>query len=250
MENGIFVKYGKPGQGTSLFCEYKGLELLRKHQDIHQFRIPKVLSVTRDYIELEHIDIVRPTSTDWVECARKLLKLHSIESKTFGLDHDNFIGLSPQVNTQLSQWGEFFYEHRLMNQASKVKDKETKQELVEYLEIHKYVIIDFLNAHGARASLVHGDLWRGNVVFDRNGPWLIDPAIYFGDREVDLAMTRMFGDFPVEFYQSYFTDYLVAPNFDIRSRIYNLYHYLNHFNIFGDNYWSGIEDGLAAIDSL
>lgn len=250
MVNGIFVKYGKPGQGTSFFREYKGLELLRKYQDVHEFKIPKVLSVTRDYIELEHIDITRPTSADWAECASKLLKLHSIEAQSFGLDHDNFIGQSTQINSQSDCWGEFFFQHRLTNQAKKVKDRSTRQELLEYIEIHKFLIIDFLNSHHPKPSLVHGDLWRGNVVFDREGPWLIDPALHFGDREVDLAMTRMFGNFPVEFYQSYFTGYLVAPNFDLRSRIYNLYHYLNHFNIFGDNYWSGIEDGLAAIDSL
>ncbi len=250
MDNGIFVKYGRPGKGDSLFCEYKGLELLRQYQSVHQFQIPKVLSVTRDYLELEHIEIALPNASDWVECAKKLLKLHSISNQQFGLGEDNYIGLSPQKNLQSNCWGEFFFEQRLCYQAARVKDEATRDELLEYFNIHKFVIIDFLNLHNPKASLLHGDLWSGNVVFDKEGPWLIDPAVYFGDREVDLAMTRMFSDFPVEFYQSYFTGYLVAPHFDLRSKIYNLYHYLNHFNIFGDNYWSGIEDGLAAIDSI
>lgn len=250
MDNGFFVKYGQPGLGDSLFCEYKGLEVLREYEKVHNFRIPKVLSITRDYLELEHIDVTSPTASNWNMCAKRLLKLHSVESKSFGLDHDNYIGQSPQKNQQQSDWGDFFFEKRLCFQVSRIKDKSTRKELLEYLEVHKFVIIEFLNAHKPKPSLVHGDLWSGNVVFDKEGPWLIDPAIYFGDREVDLAMTRMFSDFPIEFYQSYFQDYLVAPNFDARSRIYNLYHYLNHFNVYGDNYWNGIEDALAAIDSL
>jgi len=110
--------------------------------------------------------------------------------------------------------------------------KHFKQELTQYQQ----TLIDFLNANCEQASLVHGDLWSGNVLFDHHAVWLIDPAIYFGDREVDLAMTEMFGGFTDNFYRAYDKIYPRTAVYDQKKVLYNLYHYLNHYNLFGGAY--------------
>jgi len=113
---------------------------------------------------------------------------------------------------------------------------------------HKQALINFLNDHCEHASMVHGDLWSGNVLFDRDSVWLIDPAIYYGDREVDLAMTEMFGGFTHEFYQFYNNTYPISNTYQQKKIIYNLYHYLNHFNLFGDRYLPACEQGFKTIE--
>lgn len=250
MKSQIFTKRNPLPHSNSLTCEYMGLELLRKHDLIHNFKIPKVISYGPKQLEMELIRHQRPSASQWMQFGQILAKLHSISHEYFGLDYDNYIGLNPQVNTPSYDWGDFFCVNRLKFQANLIKDQKLKDQLIEYFEIHGEKLREFLNSHDPRPSLVHGDLWSGNILFDHNSAWLIDPAPYYGDPEVDLAMTKMFDTISADFYHSYHQIRPRIAGHEQREIIYNLYHYLNHFNLFGDYYWEGVEQAMATIDML
>lgn len=245
-----FTKRNPLPHSNSLTCEYMSLELLRKHDLIHNFKIPKVISYGPKRLEMELIHHQRPSVSQWIQFGQKLAKLHSITNEYFGLDYDNYIGLNPQRNTPSYDWGDFFCAKRLKYQASLIKDQKLKDQLLEYFEIHRPKLRECLNIHDPRPSLVHGDLWSGNILFDHQSAWLIDPAPYYGDAEVDLAMTKMFDTISADFYHSYHQLRPQIAGHEQREIIYNLYHYLNHFNLFGDRYWEGVERAMATIDRL
>lgn len=149
-----------------------------------------------------------------------------------GFDNDNFIGATPQPNEWSDSWADFFTERRLGYQLQLAsKNGRTFQETGTLLgNIHNH-----LASLEIAPSLLHGDLWGGNVAFDATGtPVIFDPAVYFGDREADIAFTRMFGGFGPAFYETYREHF--PPPEPVRERIYNLYHVLNHFNLFGGSY--------------
>lgn len=237
----------------ALLLEAQGLESLQ--QAIEQSRAfelttPKVISVKPSQLSLEYIESARPSKAQWQALGRGLAKLHSLPQPHYGLNCDNFIGLSVQKNKICQDWGAFFIEYRLLFQANMIKSECLSALAKRAISENSSKITTLLNSSCQTASLVHGDLWSGNVMFSSERVYLIDPAIYFGDGEVDLAMSEMFGGFSPEFYQSYHEQRPISANYHDKKQVYNLYHYLNHYNLFGDSYLAETERLLHSLYKL
>jgi fructosamine-3-kinase len=241
-----FKKLNPMPGSESLACEADGLKELAKPP--HELNIPKVLELNKDYIILEFIASTSPTKKDWKELAQGLAKIHNCLADSFGYQYDNYIGLNVQKNSWNHNWGEFFVHERLKFQVNQIKDPSLRGEFLKTLVEKAAELTQFLNEHKPRPSLVHGDLWNGNVMFSQKGPWLIDPAVYYADPEVDLAMTEMFGGFDTEFYSEYFKHNPKKPGYEKRKIIYNLYHYLNHYNLFGESYLQAVMRGFEFLN--
>ncbi len=189
------------------------------------------------YLVLEAMHLSE--SGDWEALGRGLANLHRHQSRYYGWQDDNFIGRNHQYNQKHSCWSDFWWECRLrpqLNLACESDHRVTLEPLIEPLHDASRSV---LAEHRPEASLLHGDLWRGNVGFGRRGePVIFDPASYYGDRETDLALTCLFGGFPVSFYNAYTTAWPLPPGNEDRLHLYNLYHLLNHLNLFGGGYLS------------
>lgn len=175
---------------------------------------------------------------DWPAMARLLANLHRHTGERFGWDTDNWIGLAPQLNGWRDDWAGFFFEKRLQPQIDRARARGYAVEMPS---------TSTLENHHPRPSLLHGDLWSGNAGFTSEGPVLFDPAVYYGDREADLAMTELFGGFPDEFYAVYARELPLAPGYEKRRDLYNLYHVLNHLNLFGAAYLAQAHSLLARL---
>jgi fructosamine-3-kinase len=189
------------------------------------------------YIVLEWLDFGYGDHQAWEEMGRNLAALHRVtHPQGFGWEQPNTIGSTPQVNSWKTSWLEFFAENRLGYQFQLAHRKggrfpQEKKLLAALPEI--------LAGHEPQPSLVHGDLWSGNAAVTQQGEAVIfDPAAYFGDREVDIAMTQLFGSFPANFYSAYNEAFPLLAGYPHRRILYNLYHVLNHFNLFGGSYES------------
>jgi fructosamine-3-kinase len=247
-----FIKHNSSRFNDQLIKEAAGLELLRATIESKQItlRIPHIFNVSKQKLELERINATSATTAQMKDFGRELAKLHGIEFQHFGLDEDNYIGLNPQENGLFQDWGRFFYEKRLKFQVDMIASQKVRESFLEILNNNRERLIRWLNEHCRHASLVHGDLWSGNVMFDEQDVWLIDPAAYYADREVDLAMTEMFGGFNRHFYDAYDDVLPRSKEYDTKKVIYNLYHYLNHYNLFGEGYLSACQRGMALIKEL
>jgi fructosamine-3-kinase len=167
-----------------------------------------------------------------------LAELHRARGPAFGFDHDNYIGSTLQPNSWSQSWVEFFRVHRLEH-IIKLLSRTRKLAREHLPQINRFLCrLDvYLGDSQIVPSLVHGDLWGGNVMGDSNGmPALIDPAVYYGHREVDIAMTTLFGGFTKRFYEAYNEVFPLSNEFETRKEIYNLYHVLNHALLFGGGY--------------
>jgi fructosamine-3-kinase len=157
----------------------------------------------------------------------------------FGWHRDNFIGASPQLNGEMSDWGTFFLRRRLEPQLTLLQSRGRRLALADRL-IER--ACDWLAAHHPDPCLVHGDLWSGNAgLLSGGGGALFDPAVHRGDREVDLAMASLFGGFPTSFFTGYQERWPLPHGFARRAPLYNLYHLLNHANLFGGGYHAQVE---------
>ncbi|AUJ35113.1 fructosamine kinase family protein [Vibrio vulnificus] len=166
------------------------------------------------------------------------------EQKEYGCDQDNYLGATLQPNAWHKKWSTFFSEQRIGWQLQLLKEKGVTFGVID--EIVEVVARQLLN-HNPRPSLIHGDLWHGNVALSAFGPICYDPACYWGDRECDIAMTELFGGFNAEFYRGY-EDIAPLPfGYTQRKEIYNLYHILNHCNQFGGHY---LEQAQKSIDKI
>ena len=179
------------------------------------------------------------------ELGTQLARLHKIEQAFFGWHRDNCIGATPQPNTRCDDWVPFYANHRLAHQFDLAQNKGQRfpgsSDLLENLSA-------FFADYSPPPALLHGDLWGGNASCDKRGtPFLYDPASYYGDRETDLAFTYMFGGFSNAFYQAYDSVYPLDPGFKIRKILYNLYHELNHYNLFGGGYASSAQSSIQQL---
>jgi fructosamine-3-kinase len=236
-----FLKFN-PSTLMNMFSkEANGINELAKANAI---RVPKVLSFNEDFILLEFISSGNRKRNFFEEFGRSLAELHKFTSESFGFFEDNYIGSNPQKNipteNEKQNWINFYFNKRILYQlelAEKLGNSTSElRYLVSKLE-EKIEEIIFNNLE--KPSLLHGDLWSGNYMVDENGSAvLIDPAVYYGNREADLGMTRLFGGFGSEFYKSYNEAYPLPDGYDYRERIYMLYHVLNHLNLFGGGYYS------------
>jgi fructosamine-3-kinase len=241
-----FVKWNDATRFPTMFAaEAHGLSLLGKQKTID---IPKVIltdSVENfQFIVIEWIEPTQNSKAYWQTLGSQLASLHRKTSDAFGLDHDNYIGSLKQVNTQKSNWIDFFIENRLDVQLRLAVDQQ---------KLDNNTIAKFNSLHEKlnrilpeeKPSLLHGDLWRGNLITNTNGdPCLIDPAIYYGHREAEIAFTKMFGGFQDAFYDSYNSEFPLQQGFESRVDIYNLYPLLVHVNLFGGGYAGQVKNIL------
>jgi fructosamine-3-kinase len=202
------------------------------------------------FIALEWLGQGAASDTSAAALGRSLAALHRVTSAEYGLDHDNFIGANPQPNTPHANWITFFRENRLGFQMALAGEKgyltSRRARLLERVLAH---LEEWLPAQPP-ASLLHGDLWGGNWLTTASGePALIDPAIYYGHREADLAFTHLFGGFPPAFYVAYRQSWPLDEGHEARQDLYNLYHLLNHLNLFGESYGSGVDSILRLYGS-
>ncbi|MEP7207981.1 MAG: fructosamine kinase family protein [Casimicrobiaceae bacterium] len=168
---------------------------------------------------------------------RALAALHRHTGATFGWHCDNTIGASPQRNDHDADWARFFAARRIAPQLAAAARRGYPVSAVSECERLLAKIPGILAGHRPVPSLLHGDLWAGNVGRERSGrPVVFDPAVYFGDRETDLAMTELFGGFDADFGAAYREAWPLTPGYPVRRTLYNLYHVLNHFNLFGGAY--------------
>ncbi|MBD2567854.1 fructosamine kinase family protein [Anabaena lutea] len=233
-----FVKLNQASQVRMFEAEMLGLQQMYHTNTI---LVPQPLcwgtASNSSYIVLEWLEMRDSDSKSWQEMGRKLAAMHKVTSqKGFGWDMNNTIGSTPQINTWTDDWAEFYTKHRLGYQFQLATRRGGSFPLKDKLLA---AIPELLADHHLQPSLVHGDLWGGNVGCTVDGePVIFDPATYFGDREVDIAMTELFGGFPPTFYQGYKEVFPLNSGYEKRKTIYNLYHVLNHFNLFGGGYSS------------
>jgi fructosamine-3-kinase len=233
-----FVKLNQASHGEMFAAEMRGLQQMYKTQTI---RVPKPLGwgVTGNssYIILEWLEMTSGNHKSWQEMGRKLAAMHKTTSdEGFGWDMNNTIGSTPQINNFCDSWIEFYTQYRLSYQFQLAKRRGGSFPLADKLLA---AIPELLADYQIQPALVHGDLWGGNAGFTVEGePVIFDPATYFGDREVDIAMTELFGGFPPAFYQGYEEVFPLDQGYETRKTLYNLYHVLNHFNLFGGGYAS------------
>jgi protein-ribulosamine 3-kinase len=234
----LFVKVGARDARAAFELESLDLaELLR----VRALRVPRVIARgetdTAAFLALEWIESKAPDEACEARLGEGLAALHSVSASRFGLHYDNLIGRTPQRNGWSSDWAEFFRDRRLRPQLTLAAQSghgallsTPGARLLEHVPA-------LLAGHHPSASLLHGDLWGGNWLASSQGePVVFDPAVYYGDREADVAMTRLFGGFGARFYRAYSAAAPLAPGWQARGDLYNLYHVLNHANLFGGGY--------------
>jgi fructosamine-3-kinase len=232
----FFVKLNSASQLSMFEAEAQGLVDLAKTNSI---RVPQPIchgvADNSCYLVMEWLALGRGDKASWCEMGCKLAQLHQAAGATaFGWSRDNTIGSTPQVNSWTNSWIEFWQTHRIGYQLDLARQRGGHFPQGDRLLA---AIPDLLAGHDTQPSLVHGDLWGGNAAVTMTGePVIFDPAVYWGDREVDLAMTELFGGFPTEFYAGYNEVYPVDAGYKMRKTLYNLYHVLNHYNLFGGSY--------------
>ena len=221
-------------------AEFQGLEALEKAQCI---RVPKAMLYGKiahhSYLVMEYIVL---SGGDQPHLAgEQLAQLHRVQAKQFGWMMNNTIGRTQQRNQQSSDWIDFWKHQRLRFQLNlALHNGLSRQDYKRGFALSER-LPEFFD-QPPHASLLHGDLWSGNLAYDRdNQPVIFDPAVYYGDRETDLAMTELFGGFGAAFYDAYTAHYPLDAGYKIRKILYNLYHILNHFNLFGGGY--GLQAG-------
>lgn len=240
--NQFFCKINSLTDFPGLFdAEQKGLELLAQQQLI---RIPRVIANERygnnQVLILEWIEQGLQTEAFWETFGRQLAALHHQQQNRFGLDADNYMGALPQINEPTDNWIDFFINQRLQPQIKLA----INHHLLETAHVAQFERLYHKLAElfpAEPAALLHGDLWSGNYLCDATGqPVLIDPAVYYGHRSMDLAMTTLFGGFDALFYESYAYHFPLPANYQQQWEVCNLYPLLIHLNLFGKSYLAGI----------
>ena len=239
-----FLKIADQAHTTRLESEYTGLKLLSNTKCV---KTPELVGYTTCDDSHEGLLITSWINGSWGgskaaqrKLGETLAALHDASGEIyhviqFGLDHDNYIGDNPQYNQWMPTWPEFFIEQRIKPQIAIGIKKRLIDPVFENNLLHLCEIInDLLSSESHTPSLLHGDLWGGNVMFTENDQAvLIDPAVYFGVAEADLAFTELFGGFTRDFYEAYNTVLPIPYHYQERKQFYNLYHELNHMNLFG-----------------
>ncbi len=237
-----FVKLNSAGRYPGMFeAEAKGLEILRNSGCIN---VPQVLFCENagaySFILMNYAAGSSPKPGFWEEAAQQLANLHKISNPVFGLDHDNYIGSLRQINTPAASWADFLVNARFQPMIKMAGDAQ----LLNSNDFRKseQLFSKLGNLIPAEPpALLHGDLWSGNLITGSSGlPCFIDPAVYWGHREIDLAMTRLFGGFPQEFYHSYNQAFPLEKGWQERIDLNQLYPLLVHVNLFGGGYVSQV----------
>lgn len=202
----------------------------------------------RAYLVLEYLDIERGTGRSDELLGQQLAAMHRTTTDKFGWWRNNTIGSTPQINTTEHDWIMFYREHRLRVQLELAAQSGFGRNLSKSGEQLLEKLPEFFTDYEPLPSLLHGDLWGGNHAALRDGtPVIFDPAVYYGDREADLAMTELFGGFSAGFYAAYREAWPLDPGYPVRRNLYNLYHVLNHLNLFGGGYQGQAEQLIGKL---
>jgi protein-ribulosamine 3-kinase len=232
-----FLKTGAAKYADAFAAEADGLGALRDAGARAPAAFATGIAGRKAYLLIEHLELAR--EGDFPALGRMLARLHRATNARFGWHRDNYIGANPQENGWHDDWATFWRERRLRPQLDLSKRNG--------FEVGEVPALEMLSSHRPLPSLVHGDLWNGNVGFAQGEPVIFDPAVYYGDRECDLAMTELFGGFPDAFYAAYEAEYPLDSGYRERKHLYNLYHLLNHLNIFGGTYLAQVKATLGLL---
>lgn len=231
-----FLKHNSPDLLDMFEAEADGLKALAKGPLLVPRPLCSGVTGTQAWLVLEYLPMGGGRGGSAAEAGRQLARLHAMTAESFGWSRNNYIGATPQFNGWCSSWPEFWRTQRLEPQLKMLKDKGMGGVWLKDAERLLDRLPQLLD-HQPAASLLHGDLWSGNLAYGAEGePLIFDPAVYYGDRETDLAMTELFGGFGQNFYRGYEEVWPLDPGYSRRKRLYNLYHILNHANLFGGGY--------------
>lgn len=245
----LFVKVGTSSAKDMYDQEMTGLALLRQ---VGGLRIPVTHFAAADdecaCLVMEYIDLTPVPAASEAALGEGLAELHSLTGERFGLQEDNYIGRSPQVNGFADDWWAFFCDRRLTVQLEMAKDNGMRTRLQDRIrELIDAVPAAFAD-HRPAPALLHGDLWTGNVSADSSGkPCIYDPAVYHGDGETDIAMSRMFQSLGDRVYEVYHSHHPLQAGHRVRRSLYDLYHWMNHFNLFGVTYLGQVEHCVDSV---
>lgn len=247
----FFIKSNDIRHAQVLRSEYHSLLEMAKLPTLH-YPIP--LSFECDdsaaYLLMEYHQIGPLPQAAAAELGVMLATQHQICQEKFGWPQSNFIGLTPQANIANESWARFYQDSRLQPQLDQAITLGLKKTLAIKLEKICQGLPRLIGEHPVTPALLHGDLWGGNCGWDRQQrrPILFDPAPYYGDHEADLAMTELFGGFDTAFYRAYRTCLSVDSGYIRRKPVYNLYHALNHFNLFGSSYLGMVQQLVHQVE--
>jgi len=235
----FFIKLNSASLETMFQVEFDSLNELSQALKTSAMNIPQPICFgsidSKSYLVLEYLAMT--SSGDSKKMGQALAQMHRITVRQYGWYQNNIIGSTPQSNQTHNDWVTFWREERMLPQFEMLYNKGYKKYLQPLADNLLHNLDSLLADHTPEASLLHGDLWSGNYAFTKQGqPVIFDPALYYGDRETDLAMTELFGGFNQDFYHSYNDSWPLDKGYQKRKTLYNLYHILNHANLFGTSY--------------
>jgi protein-ribulosamine 3-kinase len=233
-----FVKLNDAARREMFEAEAAGLEEILRSETV---RVPRPVCIGsaggQSWLVLENLELGGGGAGTERRLGAALAAMHRVARPEFGWSRDNTIGSTPQVNSPETDWLTFYREHRLRFQLELAARNGHQGRLQSLGERLLEKLTGFFSGYRPVASLLHGDLWGGNHGVLRDGtPVIFDPAVYYGDREADLAMTELFGGFSGDFHAAYREAWPLDPGYGVRRDLYNLYHVLNHLNLFGGGY--------------
>ena len=229
-------------------AEADGLSEIRATGEV---RVPEVIDCGvmngQAYIDLERLDLEATTRKTEQQFGEQLARLHHHTQEQYGWFRDNTIGLTAQRNNLCDEWVEFFGKYRLGFQVELAITNGYGADITDLAGRLARRLPELFDEYKPQASLLHGDLWGGNWGAVDGEPVIFDPAVYYGDRETDIAMTLVFGGFGKAFYEAYEANWPMAPGHEKRLKLYQLYHILNHLNLFGRSYLGRVVDLLREL---
>ena len=243
----FFVKINSIKLSNMFQVEYESLLELSQNE-LMQIPTPICFGSSQDkaYLVLEYIPM--SARGDSRLMGKALAKMHRITASQYGWSNNNFIGSTTQSNQTHSDWLSFWRDERMIPQFEMLYNKGYQSYLSPSADKFLLHLDSLLDNHNPPASLLHGDLWSGNYAYNETGqPVIFDPALYYGDRETDLAMTELFGGFDEKFYAAYNEVWPLDKGYKRRKTLYNLYHILNHANLFGTSY---LNQAINMLDRL
>ena len=247
-QGSFFLKYNHLGALENFEAEKKGMELLAAVGNIPTpGMITAGQSENTSFLLMEFIQSAARSADYWEDFARNLALLHLNSQDKFGLDHDNFIGALPQSNQEHDTWIDFFIHERIEPMLSMaIRKQELKVSIRTDFEALYKLLPEVFPTESP--SLLHGDLWGGNIITNLEGKaCIIDPAVYYGHREMELAFMSLFDSQPLKFYEAYHEIYPLENGFGDRFDIYNLYPLLVHVNLFGGTYAGSVKRVLKNV---
>ena len=247
-ERRFFAKVNDSEHAGMFEAEADGLAALR---EAGALRVPAMVACGHDeehaWLVLEWMELSPLAAAPAAALGAALAAQHRIACKRFGWRRDNYIGATPQQNAEADDWSAFWRDRRLAPQLRLAAANRLPSRMIDRGERLAADCAAFFRNVAVAPSLLHGDLWSGNAAALRDGFVVFDPAVYAGHREADIAMTELFGGFPRDFLAAYFTDWPVEAGYTVRRDLYNLYHVLNHANLFAGGYVRQAADGIEKL---